>query len=311
MKHGTFRGVGLLFLCPGLFFPLCLCADGGFVSTESVAVSADQRAIIIKSEKLVSTTFSTGYTGEGQDFGWIIPTPVPPAIEHVRETGQIAEQAFKTLHNKSAPYVVTGGGGCFLAGTTVMTPSGLQPIELVESGMDLYGYDFQREEWALTKAISRETHDYSGDVLTIQIGDTTIESTGNHPFYVVHGHQLDSRPTAGDVPEYDRMNAQGGRWVQARDLKVGDRLKTRVGDAIPVIALSSNVRNVQVYNLRVQGTHNYAVNRQGILVHNKGSTERSESVVKVFGRATLEHYEVSVVGASDAKALMEWLQSND
>jgi hypothetical protein len=56
-----------------------LRADGGYVSkTEAVAISADQRAIIIKDCDEISMTFSTGYTGDGQEFGWIIPTPVPP-----------------------------------------------------------------------------------------------------------------------------------------------------------------------------------------------------------------------------------------
>jgi len=42
-------------------------ADGGYFSkAESVAVSADQRAIIIKNGNDISITFSTGYTGEGE-----------------------------------------------------------------------------------------------------------------------------------------------------------------------------------------------------------------------------------------------------
>lgn len=64
-------------------------ADGGYVSSsQSVALSADQRAIIIQNGNEISMTFSTGYTGGGEDFGWIIPTPIPPAIEDVSEAGQ-------------------------------------------------------------------------------------------------------------------------------------------------------------------------------------------------------------------------------
>ncbi len=44
-------------------------ADGGYFSSRSVAMSADQRAIIIKNGNEISMTFSTGYTGEGEDFG--------------------------------------------------------------------------------------------------------------------------------------------------------------------------------------------------------------------------------------------------
>jgi len=70
------------------FFVSPAWPDGGYVSKttttiQSIAVSADQRAIIIKDGDEISMTFSTGYTGECEDFGWTIPTPVPPAIEAV------------------------------------------------------------------------------------------------------------------------------------------------------------------------------------------------------------------------------------
>jgi hypothetical protein len=84
--------------------------DGGFfssrlVSGRSVAVSADQRAILVKNGNEISMTFSTGYTGKGEDFGWIIPTPVPPAIEDVREAGEKGETAFQILDKYTAPEI--------------------------------------------------------------------------------------------------------------------------------------------------------------------------------------------------------------
>ena len=105
-----------------ILFPISQAwADGGYVSSsQSVAVSADQRAIIIQNGNEISMTFSTGYTGEGEDFGWIIPTPVPPAIEDVSEAGKNGEKAFEILDELSAP-VVSSGGGCFPAGTEVLT----------------------------------------------------------------------------------------------------------------------------------------------------------------------------------------------
>ena len=72
--------------------------DGGYVSkTESVAVSADQRAILSKFGDYISMTFSTGYTGEGEDFGWILPTPVPPVLGDITETGKEGEDFFQFL----------------------------------------------------------------------------------------------------------------------------------------------------------------------------------------------------------------------
>jgi hypothetical protein len=54
-------------------------ADSGYFKSWLVALSVDQQVIIIKNGNKISTTFSTGYTGKGEDFGWIITTPVLPA----------------------------------------------------------------------------------------------------------------------------------------------------------------------------------------------------------------------------------------
>jgi len=76
-----------IYRCTLIFFILAwlpnyqVQADGGYVSkTESIAISADQRAILIKNGDDISMTFSRGYTGEGEDFGWIIPTRSPPPL---------------------------------------------------------------------------------------------------------------------------------------------------------------------------------------------------------------------------------------
>jgi hypothetical protein len=75
-------------------------------------VSVDQRTIILKNGNEVSMTFSTGYSGEGENFGLIIPTPVPPAIEDVGEACKSGETAFKFLDEYSASKIVTSHG-CF------------------------------------------------------------------------------------------------------------------------------------------------------------------------------------------------------
>ena len=98
-----------------MFFIMLMClpasqtwADGGFVSnTKLMAISADQRAIIIKNRNQISMTFSTGYTGENEDFGWIIPTPVSPAIEDISETGEDGEAVFDILDRISCPEITT------------------------------------------------------------------------------------------------------------------------------------------------------------------------------------------------------------
>jgi hypothetical protein len=82
--------ISLLLILPVFY----IAADGAYFSSQSVAVSADQRAILIQNGKKISMTFSTGYIGEGEDFGWIIPTPVPLAIKNVSEAGENGEATF-------------------------------------------------------------------------------------------------------------------------------------------------------------------------------------------------------------------------
>ena len=139
--------------------------DGGYVS-QSVAVTADQRAIIIKSGNEISMTLSTGYTGEGDDFGWIIPTPVPPAIEDVSEAGEKGEAAFRLLDAYSAPLFYTVRG-CFPAGTEVLTASGPRTIEAVEPGTMVHACDLATGEWTLARVLKRQSFRYRGDMVTI------------------------------------------------------------------------------------------------------------------------------------------------
>lgn len=111
MKHPTFCLSISIFLILSLSIPSPIAADGGFFGHESVAVSVDQRAIIIKNGDQISMTFSTGYTGEGNDFAWIIPTPVPLAIEDVSEAGAVGEAAFELLQEYTAPVITIPARG--------------------------------------------------------------------------------------------------------------------------------------------------------------------------------------------------------
>jgi ankyrin repeat protein len=79
--------------------------DGGFVGKSGPeAVSTDQRAIIIKNGSKISMTISPGYSGDGEDFGWIVPVPAPPAVEDVSEGG--GEAAFELVDAASAPIYI-------------------------------------------------------------------------------------------------------------------------------------------------------------------------------------------------------------
>lgn len=62
-----------------------------------------------------------------------------------------------------------------------------------------------------------------------------------------------------------------GRWVEARDLRVGDVLYTTSGRTETVSAVAIRHEVVTVYNLTVATHHTYSVGTGGILVHNTSS----------------------------------------
>ena len=299
-------------------FQIQIPADGCYVSySESVAVSADQRAILIKGDDNISMTFSTAYTGDGTDFGWVIPVPVIPETENVFEAGEAAVNAFSLLDEISAPllfYESGSRGGCFPAGTEVKTPDGTVPIERIKPGTKIISYDFNRRRWVEAEASRLILRQYNGEFVTIALGETSLQSTANHPFLVIDGRELDSRPVPADIGEDEDAAVAQGRWVQAKDLRAGDLLMTVDGGGLRVTGLASHIADAVVYNLAVEDYCNYTVCRAGVLVHNKGAQESSDSgidtnlLVRVHGNVILENYEISILEAYDAGVLLSWLE---
>jgi hypothetical protein len=104
-----------------------------------------------------------------------------------------------------------------------------------------------------------------------------IQATGNHPFYVVRGDRLTSRPVPQDIPEQDQGMVGPGRWVEARDLRKGDELWCKNGENRIITSISNGDERTKVYHLEIEGNHNFAVHETGILVHNK--SKKSEAPV--------------------------------
>jgi len=164
---------------------------------------------------------------------------------------------------------VSLGGGCFVAGTLVATEIGLRPIEEISAGEKVYAYDREARKWILADVIEPLIHTYSGDLVTVLIGSDKIKATGNHPFWVISGDHLADRPVARDVPVHDQDATAGGRWVEARNLRVADTLLRNNGQSVRVDNVYEFNENLIVYNLEISMFHNYSVGSMGVLVHNK------------------------------------------
>jgi hypothetical protein len=198
-------------------------------------------------------------------------TVVPVAGAIGKGVGAAADNLLGGAEREAAGELTGALGGCFVAGTLVPTENGNQEIENVKAGDLVWSYSFTAGEWELRPVEATPVRDYTGDVITISVDGVTVEATGNHPFWVVTGGELASRPLATDAPEEERASSPFGRWVEARSLEIGDELPSLNGETISVIALSAQQEHVTVYNLRVEGNHTYAVSEAAVLVHNKGA----------------------------------------
>ncbi len=166
---------------------------------------------------------------------------------------------------------------CFIAGTLIASSDGNKPIEKIEKNNSIWSYDNDRKIWLLQKVSNILAHEFSGEIITIQIGNVAIEATSNHPFRVIGGADLLLRPIAGDIPIHERRGEEdAGKWVEAGKLKIGDTLLTISGEIALITKLERKHRTVRVFNLSVYGFNNYAVSSIGVLVHNKGGALRKK-----------------------------------
>lgn len=164
------------------------------------------------------------------------------------------------------------------AGPAASATHRAKPIEQVRAGDRVWACDPATGRWAARAVVRPLAHAYDGDVITVRAAGAVIEATGNHPFWVAAGAGLPDRPEAHDVPAGeraalasggDRSHGAAGRWVEARDLRVGDRVLLRDGRTTPVEGVAIRPAALPVYNLEVAGLHTYAVGAAGVLVHNK------------------------------------------
>jgi intein/homing endonuclease len=94
---------------------------------------------------------------------------------------------------------------------------------------------------------------YTDHIYKLKVGNENIEVTSEHPFYVV-----------------------GKNWVMAKDIKVGDKLKTSSKSELTISEINYNQVEIMVYNVEVNKNKNYFVTKSGVLVHNKKITNKQK-----------------------------------
>ena len=185
-------------------------------------------------------------------------------LEKFDEKAVVVERAVKIVNETLDRF-------CFHPDTVVSTPKGqfricdLQPNTTVCSLDDVGG------SWVPNLILDVHHNVYSGKWVTIKTPSGTIECTANHPFWVVDGDDLSHRPKVSHLSGEDFSNGLVGRWVNSDQLQVGDRLASHNRSKATVLSVTiSDVENAKVCNLTIQGSHNFAVGADAVLVHNIG-----------------------------------------
>ncbi len=140
----------------------------------------------------------------------------------------------------------------FLAGTQVLMADGTtKSIDKIKPGDKVMaGQDAARSVSA--------TIDGQGDkdLITITTADGgSVTATDGHPIW---------------TDDDGSATTPGGRWVDAKDLRVGDWLKSSDGRLVKVAGLHALAQHTHAYNLTVDDLHTYYVlaGSTPVLVHN-------------------------------------------
>ena len=161
--------------------------------------------------------------------------------------------------------------GCFPGDTLVQTPTGPQAIQDLQPGDLVLGCDTKTSTWGVHPVESVLHQDYAGDFIILGGGTESITATGNHPFWIHGGNSPDVRPHASHVGTTDTCTAPTGRWVNARDLRPGDRVSSGIGKSLVIDSVAVSADRRRVFTLRVANVHTFAVGLSGLLVHNNCS----------------------------------------
>jgi len=134
--------------------------------------------------------------------------------------------------------------GCFVAGTLVASTTGETTIDQLCEGDSIPSLDMGNMAH-LTEVVTKTMSFFVIEVVDVSVEDETIETTANHPFWVM-----------------------GRGWVKARNLTPGDHLQDIGGHGIVIrhVAVRKLDRPIRVFNITVSGTSTYYIGIHKILV---------------------------------------------
>ena len=194
-----------------------------------------------------SSSYTLGHTltlTSGTSYGYSFYTGIYGSeydvkVEVIDAAGNVAS-TIRTIF----PYA------CFVAGTQVLTENGIKNIEDVKLGEKVYTVNLDNNKKEL-KEVTDLIINYTKELYELTIGSETVLATPNHRFYI-----------------------QDKGWIRAKDLEIGDEIVakgTTEDMTVHSIAYRTYTEEIPVYNLTVDGHHNYLITKYELLVHNASS----------------------------------------
>ena len=176
------------------------------------------------------------------------PDPEPGGCRGSCDSGYHFDYNCKCVKDSSG----SSGGGCFLAGTKVMTTMGLKDINKVKIGDMVLTYNEKRginEYHLVTKKFYFKPNEIDESLYTLSIDDkTSLQVSSTHRFYIKRNNEF--------------------LWLRTKKMQVGDYIRYADGSYHKIINIHNEELTKPVYNLTVDDTHNFYVGEQLILVHN-------------------------------------------
>ncbi|MFD0200882.1 MULTISPECIES: polymorphic toxin-type HINT domain-containing protein [Saccharothrix] len=202
---------------------------------------------------LLGATLGAVTGGAGAVAGQALKAGVGAARSGATSIGRAAVSAARSEVDDIASGRVTGGllQGCnsFGGATSVTLADGTRrEIESVRVGDEVLATDPTTGETRSRPVTDVITGSGDKRMVEVSVDGGSVLATDGHPFWV-----------------------EGAGWVEAQELKSGQRLRTAQGGEVAVTGLRMWTETRTVYNLTVDGTHTYYVDAApgvDVLVHN-------------------------------------------
>lgn len=177
---------------------------------------------------------------------------------------------------RAAKWVLRKGCGCFEAGTFVWTAAGPVAIEMLEVGDRVIAHDEKSGEMTL-REVTRVYVRRLAPIVAVTV--------------LAAGGQVETFPTTEEHPFLVEAEETGGEpiWRRADHLKPGDLVRTLDRGTARVESITYTDRATTVYNLEVEGLHNYHVGEGGVVVHNQSVPRLPDHDIITEGGISLRH----------------------